>query len=84
MSNHQYFRYKIFLNTNDSTTTPTIGRVTIIKNNACTPPGQSFFSPVPAAGNYTLSVTIAGYLPYSAPLMVNGNATQYVDLVPTP
>ena len=80
----RYLRYKLFLHTDDQLVSPTISRVSIIKNNACTPPGQVFFSPLPAAGSYTVNVTAAGYQSASVPITVSGNTSQYVDLTPTP
>lgn len=83
-SNHRYFRYKVFLHTDDPAATPMMSRLTVIKNNACTPPGQTLFTPVPTAGPYSLLVDIAGYSPYVSPLEISGNVTQFVDLTPSP
>lgn len=84
MNNHQYFRYKLLFSTEDSTITPSISRLAVIKNNACTPPGQAFFSPVPVAGTYSLQVSAPGYDPSTGLITINGNVTQYINLTPTP
>lgn len=84
LSGFRYLRYRLFLHTDDPLVTPTINRISIIKNNACTPPGQVFFSPLPNTGSYTVVVTADGYETASSPITVNGNTTQYVDMTPTP
>ena len=73
-----------FLHTDDPTVTPTINRMSIIKNNACTPPGQVFFSPLPANDDYSVNVSADGYQPGSVPMSISGNASQYVELAPNP
>lgn len=80
----RYLRYKLFLHTDDPSVTPTINRMSIIKNNACTPPGQVFFSPLPANGDYSVNVSADGYQPGSVPMTISGNASQYVELAPNP
>ncbi|MEK7537364.1 MAG: hypothetical protein AAB619_00115, partial [Patescibacteria group bacterium] len=84
LSGLRYLRYRLFLHTDDPLVTPTISRVSIIKNNACTPPGQVFFSPLPASGAYNVDVIAAGYQSASIPITINGNVSQYVDLTPNP
>lgn len=82
ISAHRYLRYKVFLHTDDPVVTPSINRISIIKNNACTPPGQAFFSPLPGTGDYTTSVTTAGYDNASIPITISGNVTEYIELTP--
>lgn len=82
ISGHRYLRYKVFLHTDDPLYTPSLTSIRIIKNNACTPPGQVFFSPLPGDGTYTVDVNVAGYQHTTVPLNVVGNTTQYIDLTP--
>ncbi len=84
LSGRRYLRYRLFLHTDDPLVAPTINRISVIKNNACTPPGQVFFSPLPAGGAYSVDVTATGYQPANAPITVNGNTTQIIELTPNP
>lgn len=83
-SGHRYFRYKLYLSTDDPELTPTINHVRVIRNNSCIAPGQVFFSPLPAATDYTMTVTATGYEPYSDTVTVNGDVATFADLTPTP
>lgn len=78
----RYLRYKLYLSTDDPSASPEVTSVSIIKNNACTPPGQAFFSPLPASGTYTLTTTRAGYQTDTRTLNISGNDLEYIDLVP--
>ncbi len=80
----RYLRYKLFLHTDDSLVTPSISRVSIIKNNACTPPGQVFFSPITSSGTYSIVTSASGYQTSTQTVSVNGNMVQFVDLTPNP
>lgn len=82
ISGHRYLRYKLYLHTDDQLVTPEVTSITIIKNNACTPPGQAFFSPLPQAGSYTLTTTRAGYQTDTRTLNLTGNTVEYIDLSP--
>lgn len=84
LSGLRYLRYRVLLHTDDPLVTPTINRISIIKNNACTPPGQVFFSGLPGDGTYSASVTVPGYEPSNIPLSVNGTSSQYIDMTPSP
>lgn len=82
ISGHRYLRYKLYLQTADQLVTPEVTAVTIVKNNACTPPGQVFFSPLPHTGSYTLTTTRAGYQTDTRSINLTGNSVEYIDLSP--
>lgn len=63
----RYIRYKLFLSTEDVSATPNISDISITYTAACTPPGQAFFSALPA-GSQVITVTKTGYTTYSSTL----------------
>ncbi len=56
----RYARYKVFLNTTSTTTTPNISDVSFTETSSCTPPGQAVFSGL-ASGTYHVVVGKSGY-----------------------
>ncbi len=68
----RYLRYKVFFTTNDTAYTPTISDVSFTYTSSCIPPGQVNFSGL-STGNYTLSVTRAGYQDSSKIVNINSN-----------
>ncbi len=58
--NHRYLRYKVFLNTTNTSFTPHLFEVAFTFTNGCTPPGQVFFSNLSAA-TYNLDISHDGY-----------------------
>ncbi len=65
----RYLRYKIFLNTASSTSTPNISNVSFTFTSSCTPPGQVYFDGL-STGSYTLDLTKPGYTPQSIPVTI--------------
>ncbi len=61
---NRYMRYKLLMNTASTTFTPTISDVAFTFTSDCVPSGQVFFSSL-ATNDYTLTITKAGYQPYS-------------------
>jgi prepilin-type N-terminal cleavage/methylation domain-containing protein len=59
----RYVRYKAFLNTESSTSTPNISDVAFTYTSSCTPPGQVIFSGLDS-GTYNVTVSKAGYTTY--------------------
>ncbi len=84
LSGKRYFRYKLFLSTDTQLAVPSVTSITTIKNNACTPPGQAFFSPLPAAGTYGITVNKSGYQSAVFSTDITGAFAQYLDLIPNP
>jgi prepilin-type N-terminal cleavage/methylation domain-containing protein len=77
----RYLRYKVFLNTANTSYTPTLSEVSITFTNSCTPPGQAFFSGF-SAGPYTLEISRSGYTANSGLLDLAGNMQTVVNMSP--
>jgi len=56
----QYFRYRTFLETDDTNYTPNISRVWVTFANDCTPVGQAYFGGL-SGGSYDITVSRDGY-----------------------
>jgi len=76
---NQYFRYKVFLNTEDVKKTPQLSEVAFTYTNLCTPPGQAFFFGF-SSGLYTLEVSKSGYVLNSGELDLIGNINTIANL----
>ena len=80
---NEYLRYKLFLNTASPTFTPNIAQVSFTYTSDCVPPGQTLFSYL-SAGEYTLTVSKAGYEDAFYPVTISPNWQQYnVTLYPS-
>jgi prepilin-type N-terminal cleavage/methylation domain-containing protein len=83
-ANNRYLRYKLFLNTETSTVTPSISDTAFTFTSSCTPPGQVIFSDL-SSGNYDLIVTKSGYSTYYASTTLNIGTSwteQVVNMTP--
>ncbi len=60
-NSNQYIRYKIFLDTISTTTTPNISDISITFTSDCTPPGQVYFNGL-SSGTYNIHLTKLGYV----------------------
>ena len=60
LSGKRYLRYQAFLETTDSSTTPSLSDVTLDFSSGCLVPGQAYFNGLQSA-TYTVTVTAAGY-----------------------
>ncbi|MCE9643780.1 prepilin-type N-terminal cleavage/methylation domain-containing protein [Candidatus Parcubacteria bacterium] len=78
----RYLRYKMFLSTAVATATPTVADVSLSFTSSCLPPGQVFFDGL-STGDYTLTVTRAGYQSVDIPLTISGGA-QYSTVTLSP
>ena len=78
---HRYFRYKVFLNTANTSYTPTLSEVAFTYITSCTPPGQIFFSGL-SATTYTLDVSHLGYTTNNDTVDVSGATEMEVNLSP--
>lgn len=56
----RYLRYKVFLQTANTTWTPTVSDISFTFTSSCVPPGQVLFTGL-NAGEYTLTVSKSGY-----------------------
>lgn len=57
---NRYFRYKIFLKTDDAEFTPNVAEISFTFTSLCVPPGQVMFSGL-LNGNYSITVSKEGY-----------------------
>ena len=75
----RYFRYKAYLNTANTSYTPTLSEVALTFTNSCTPPGQAFFNGM-SAGTYTLDVSRSGYATNNGSINIGGGTQTVVNL----
>lgn len=78
----RYVRYRLYLQTADLGTTPTVSSVSISYVSGCLPPGQSFFAGLSAAA-YTLDVSAPGYASSSTPVTISGTMASTIKLTPS-
>jgi hypothetical protein len=81
-SGDRYLRYKIYMATQDATTTPSVSDVAFTFTSSCTPPGQVIFSGL-SAGNYHIHASKAGYADFDFDVSA-GTDWQEVPVVMTP
>lgn len=60
----QYFRYKLYLDSDNASSTPTISDMAILYGDTCIPPGEVFFQGL-SSGSYTITVEHPDYETYS-------------------
>lgn len=60
----RYFRYKVFLSTQNADYSPVLSDIFVSFVTACSLPGQVFFSSL-QADTYTLEINMTGYQPFS-------------------
>ena len=68
----RYARYKMFLSSQSTTTTPNISDVSFTETSSCTPPGQVVF-PGLASDTYHIDVVKSGYATSSADVVVDSS-----------
>ncbi len=68
----RYIRYKVFLSTQSSTSTPNISDISFTFTSSCTPPGQVIFSGL-SSGTYHISVSKTGYTTVEADISVSSS-----------
>lgn len=78
----RYLRYKVFLQTSDSTWTPSLSDISFTFTSLCVPPGQVFFSGL-ESGDYDLTVSKSGYQTFSEIVSIV-NPWQRRDIVLSP
>ena len=79
---NRYLRYKVFLNTANTSYTPTLSEIFLTYTNSCTPPGQSFFSNL-SSGDYIIDISRAGYTTKSTSAQVTSTSQILVNLSPS-
>jgi prepilin-type N-terminal cleavage/methylation domain-containing protein len=60
----RYFKYKVFMHTDDDQVTPSLEDISVNFSSSCVPSGQVIFDSLPS-GLYNINVTKSGYDPYS-------------------
>lgn len=83
LSGNRYLRYKVYLQTQNSSVTPTLNSITINFSSSCVPNGQAFLNGIPA-GSYTITVTAAGYQVYTDSTLTIGNGWQSYNAIISP
>ncbi len=79
----RYLRYKIFMNSNDSSVTPELSNIAFTYTTGCNPLGQVLFQGL-SGGNYSLDITRDGYSTYSVENIQINNSWQMYNAVMTP
>ncbi len=69
----RYFRYKVFLSTQDPTTSPSVNDVTIGFSSQCVPQYQTLFSGL-SSGSYLLTVSAPNYIQATSSVTISANA----------
>ncbi len=67
----RYFRYEVFLSTQDPSTSPYVNDVTIGFSSPCVPPAQVLFSGL-SSGSYLLTATAPNYITATSSISVSG------------
>jgi hypothetical protein len=70
LSGNRYFRYQVYLSTQDPNTTPQLTGVSLNFSADCVPPAQVLFTNL-TAGNYTLDVQAPGYAEVSSTIPIS-------------
>jgi len=78
----RYLRYKMFLQTQDTSVTPDVSVVSFTFSSDCVPQGQVLFSGL-SSGAYTLTVSKTGYQPVTTNVAVTSSwQQQQITLTP--
>ncbi len=81
--NNRYMRYKVYLDTTDTTFTPFLSNVGINYVSGCSTPGQVIFPELTAGNDYNLTITMPGYSTYTEnSINLIGNMANEVMLSP--
>ncbi|MDR3570948.1 MAG: prepilin-type N-terminal cleavage/methylation domain-containing protein [Candidatus Pacebacteria bacterium] len=60
-NNARYLRYRMYLSSMSTTTTPVVTNVTVNYVSGCASPGQAMFAGLSSGSNYTIVVSMPGY-----------------------
>lgn len=76
----RYLRYKAYLSTQSSTSTPNVSDVSFTVTSSCTPPGQVVFSGL-SDNTYTVSVSKSGYTTSSVDVSMDDNWKEQIIIL---
>ena len=76
----RYFRYKLYLQTEDTNFTPTVSDLRLTYTNSCLPPGQSYFGGLDVL-DYTVSVSRTGYQTMNDAISLSGDEIFGIRLI---
>ncbi len=79
----RFIRYKTYLSTANSTSTPNISDISFTFSSECTPPGQVAFTGL-SDETYTLSVSHDDYQTYTVPVTISNNSWQQIEILLVP
>ncbi len=79
---NRFFRYKVFLDSVSTTTSPNISDVSFTFNSECTPPGQVYFDGLPS-GTYNINFSKSGYVTQDVSTNIN-SAWQTIEVLMLP
>jgi hypothetical protein len=73
LAGKRYFRYEVFMSTQDPSNTPQLNDVSFDFTANCVPPAQTLFTSLPQ-GNYSINVTAPNYLDATGTVSVGSGA----------
>lgn len=71
----RYFRYKLFLNSADTTVTPIVSDISFTFTSSCVPPGQALFTGL-SADTYDITVSKSGYQNFNDTVVISADWQQ--------
>lgn len=79
-TNDRYMKYKVYLDTADTSKTPQVFDLIFTYTNQCTPPGQAYFGSL-SSGTYTLEVSKDGYEDFTdSTIEINSSTQAIIDM----
>lgn len=82
LNNNRYFRYRVFLSTNDINYTPSVSDISFTFASLCVPQGQVLFGGL-GSDDVTVNISKTGYQPWSNIIPMSSNSVQ-VEATLTP
>lgn len=80
-SSAQYLRYKMYLSSSSTTTTPVVSNVTVNYVSGCASPGQAMFAGLSSGSQYEIVVSASGYQTQTiTPVSISGYNVLQVQL----
>lgn len=83
LNNNRYFRYKVYLQTNDPSVTPSLDKISLSFYSSCFSSGEVLFENLPP-GEYNLEVTKPGYFFYNKTIILSDEEFYHEKVILTP